>query len=94
MFKNLDKQSITFKKYTVTSCQTIEEVFPFLRLEKPKNDKNFQKTWKNASFIKKIAKICHTKKIESYSMADKTFSVTYYQTLKDVFRSLHLDRSE
>ena len=42
----------------------------------------------------KIAKICHIKKIESYSTANKIFSETYYQTLKDVFWTLRLERPE
>ena len=45
---------------TVAYCHTLEEVPRLLRLEKP-NNKKFQKTWKNASFIKKIAKFSHIK---------------------------------
>ena len=55
-----------------------------MRLEKPEKDKKFEK---NASFIKKIAYLCHIKNGKLY-MANKFFSVTYYQTLKDDFLTL------
>ena len=48
--RNLEKHSIIFRDYTVTNCQTLQEV-GYMRLEKSKNRQ------KNASFInKKIGK--------------------------------------
>ena len=41
--ENLEEHSITIRNYTVTYCQTIEEVPRLLRLDKPKNRQKFSK---------------------------------------------------
>ena len=46
--KNLEKHSITSRKYTVTYCPTLEEVPGLSRLEKPENR---QKTSENLKQI-------------------------------------------
>ena len=53
--------------YTVTYCQTIEEVPWRLRLAKPKNQQ------KVSSNLKKIAKICHIKKLNAIPWQIKFF---------------------
>ena len=73
----------------VVYYQTLYEVPWLLRLKKLKNDKKFQKSWK-CIFIKKI----YDKKVENYSMAKKSSSVTYYQTHKKVFGSLGPEKLE
>ena len=90
---NLEEHSITFRNYTVTYCQTVEEVPWIVRPVKPKTDKNFRKTRKKCKFYQKIAKFCHIKKLKAIPW-QKYFSVTYYQTLKDVFWPLRLERRE
>ena len=42
--KNLENHSITFRNYTVTYFQILDEVSRLLRLKKPKNRKKNQKT--------------------------------------------------
>ena len=46
---------------------------------------SLKKLKKIASFIKKIARICDIKKIIIIPWPKKNFSVTYYQTIKEVF---------
>ena len=71
---------VLFRNYTVTYCQTLEEVPWFLRLKKPKKRQKCSKKLES-KFYQKIAKICDIKKLQNYSMADKNLSVTYYRTL-------------
>ena len=53
---NLENHSYTSENYTLIYYQTLEEVSWFLRLEKPKNDKNFQENMKKSCMIyQKIA---------------------------------------
>ena len=61
--ENLEEHSITIRNYTVTYCQTPEEVPRLLRLEKPINRQKFAKKCK--FYEKKIAKICHIKKLKA-----------------------------
>ena len=60
--------------------------------EKASIIKNFKINLKNASFIKKVAKVFYLKKLKIYSMANKNLSVTYHQTPLEVFSSLGLNR--
>ena len=63
-----------------------------LRMVKPKNEQKFSKTSeKNSSFIAKKIVIL---KNESYSIANKIFSVSNYQTPNDVFWPLCMERRE
>ena len=73
--------SLLARNYTTTYCQTLEDVPWLLRLEKPKKRQKFSK---NASFIKQMQNFVILKKLKT-SMANKNFSETYYQTLKEVF---------
>ena len=43
---------------------------------------------------KKMAKICQIKKLKAIPWQIKNFSLTYYQTPKDVFWPLRLERRE
>ena len=48
---------------------------------------------RKSKFSQTIDKICDIKKLKNYSMANKNFSVTYYQTPYDVFWPLGLQKT-
>ena len=89
---NLDKHSITFRNYTVNYCKNLEEVPRFLTLEKPKNRQQFSKNLKITQV--KLLKFVNLKKWKLFRWQIENFSVTYYQTRKDVFWTLRLGKPE
>ena len=64
----LEEHSITYRNYTATYCQTLEEVHRLLRLEKPKSRQKFSKNLK-----KKLEKICHMKNLKAIQWQIKNF---------------------
>ena len=81
------KHSITFRNYTVTYCQILEEDPWLLRLTKPKNRQKFSKNLKKDKFYQR--KLLKFVILENWklSMANKFFSVKIVQISIKLTRS-------
>ena len=75
------KNSTKSRRYTVTYYKTLEEVPWLLRLKKPKKWHKFSK---NCKICQKIAKTGDNRKLKTITWTLKFFSVSYYQTLKEI----------
>ena len=90
----VEKHSILFRKYTVTYYKTLEDVLWLLMLEKPKNRQKLLKNVKKMKVLLKNSLKFVILKNWKLFIAKKTFSVSNYQTFKDVFEPKLLEKNE